>query len=92
MFNLALLIGISLLVVIMIINIFITMGSSPGSYGIYIPTAIIFVAGTIMVTISSFATIEMIGLGFGGWGGASLFAAAIGAIVTSLVETFRYSN
>ncbi|HLS09138.1 hypothetical protein [Lentibacillus sp.] len=91
MFNLALVMGISLLVVIMIINIFITMASSPGGYGIYIPGAVVFAAGIIMVTISSFAKIEMIGLGFGGWGGASLFAAAVGFIITSLVETYRHS-
>ncbi|QKY70007.1 hypothetical protein [Lentibacillus sp. CBA3610] len=89
MFNLALVMGISLLVVIMIINIIITVASSNSGYGIYVPAVIAFVAGIVMVTISSFVKIEMIGLGFGGWGGASLFAAAIGFIVTSLVETYR---
>ncbi|MFD1362129.1 hypothetical protein ACFQ4A_10730 [Lentibacillus salinarum] len=83
--------GISLLVVIMIINMIVTLASSDSGYGIYIPAAVAFVAGILMVTISSFAKIEMIGLGFGGWGGASLFASAIGFIVTSLVETYRHA-
>ncbi|WP_382400367.1 hypothetical protein [Lentibacillus salinarum] len=91
MFNLALVMGISLLVVIMIINMIVTLASSDSGYGIYIPAAVAFVAGILMVTISSFAKIEMIGLGFGGWGGASLFASAIGFIVTSLVETYRHA-
>ncbi|GGJ87256.1 hypothetical protein GCM10007063_07180 [Lentibacillus kapialis] len=91
MFNLGLVIGISILVAIMIVNIIITLASSDEGFGIYIPAAVAFVAGIIMVTMSSFAKIEMIGLGFGGWGGASLFAAAIGAIATSLVETFRHA-
>lgn len=91
MFNLGLTIGISLLVVIMLVNIVITLAAPKGGYGIYLPAAVIFVAGIVMVTISSFAKVEMIGIGFGGWGGASLFASAIGFIVTSLVETYRHA-
>ncbi|HLR62018.1 MAG TPA: hypothetical protein VK097_06225 [Lentibacillus sp.] len=91
LFTLGLVMGISLLVAIMIVNIIVTLASSNEGYGIYIPIAVVFVAGIIMVTISSFAKIEMIGLGFGGWGTASLFAAAVGGIVTSLVETYRHA-
>ncbi|TFJ94244.1 hypothetical protein [Lentibacillus salicampi] len=91
MFNLALVIGISILVVIMLINIVITLATSDGGYGIYVPAAIVFAAGIVMAVIATFGKIEMFGLGFGGWGGASLFAAAIGTIVTSIVETYRHS-
>ncbi|SFB32648.1 hypothetical protein SAMN04488072_11622 [Lentibacillus halodurans] len=89
MFNLALLISISLLVVIMLLNIVVTLATSRGGYAVYAPAAMIFVAGIVMIVISIFGKVEMLGLGFGGWGGASLFAAAIGFIVTSLVETYR---
>ncbi|WP_010532070.1 hypothetical protein [Lentibacillus jeotgali] len=91
MFFVALTISISILVVIMIANIIVSLASSNGGVGIFIPMAIVSVAGLIMVAISSFAKIEMMGLGFGGWGGASLFAAALAGIATSLVETYRHS-
>ncbi|SFE22649.1 hypothetical protein SAMN05216238_11094 [Lentibacillus persicus] len=90
MFNLALVMGISLLVIVMIINIIITVATPPGGYGIYIPAAAIAVVGGILVTISAAADIEMMGLGLGGWGGASLFAAALALIVTSIVESYRH--
>ncbi|GAB4072998.1 hypothetical protein GCM10028778_06500 [Barrientosiimonas marina] len=95
MFNTGLIIGLSLLVVIMLVNVIITATSSasPGnSFGIYLPPTVIFAAGLIMLAASTFGKIEMAGLGFGGWGAASLFAAAVGFVVTSVVESYRQAS
>lgn len=92
MFNMALVAGAALLVVLMVINIIISKVSSPDKYDIYKPAGVLFALGIILLSISSVGRIEIMGLGFGGWGGASLFAAAIGFIVTSLVDTSNQSE
>ncbi|TMN21463.1 hypothetical protein FH966_00725 [Lentibacillus cibarius] len=92
MFNTALVFSASLLVVLMIINIVVSLAASNKSYTIYVPAGVLFVLGIILLSISTGDRIEMMGLGFGGWGAASLFASAIGFIITSLVDTYNHSE
>ncbi|GAA0446981.1 hypothetical protein GCM10008983_26150 [Lentibacillus halophilus] len=92
MFSLGFVIAASLLVVLMIINIVVSLTTSNQSYAMYVPAGVLFAIGLILLSISSAGRIEMIGLGFGGWGGASLFAAAVGLLATSLVDTYNHSE
>ncbi|WP_174614341.1 hypothetical protein [Virgibacillus ihumii] len=91
MFGTALLIGLVALIVLMVLNIIISKASSYSKYTIYIPAIIVFAIGLILIFISVTQNIVVSGLGLGGWGIAFLFAAAVTAIATSIVDSGQHS-
>jgi hypothetical protein len=86
-------IGIILTVVVLILSIILLKATPKEKYIGYIPAIASFAVGLILLL---FATIlekaDIMGAGFGGWGIACLFAAAIGFIITAVADSFQNAN
>lgn len=84
-------IGIVMTVVAVIVGIILTRVDFKATYAPYYPFIALFMVGLILLL---FATIVertfLLGAGLGGWGIASLFAAAIGFIVTAILDSYRH--
>lgn len=91
MFSMTLTVGASILVILMIVNIILSKMHKSNAFTVYIPAAVVFGIGVIGIFIAAFGRIEVLGLGLGGWGIACLFAAAIGVLVTSLVDVYTHA-
>lgn len=79
-----------ILTVISIILGFVLVKATPKtSYKSYIPSAIFFFGGLILLLFATLVKVDILGAGFGGWGIASLFAAAIGFVVTATTDSFQ---
>lgn len=75
------------LTVISIIAGFVVVKSAPKSaYTGYIPSAVLFGGGLILLLLATMMNVKFLGAGYGGWGIASLFAAGIGFVTTSTVD------
>ncbi len=61
-----------------------------GNYTIYYPFALLFFAGLILLLFATIIVerIDIMGAGLGGWGIACLFAAAVGFIVTTILDAY----
>ncbi len=92
MFSMTLTIGASALVILMIVNMILSKLHKSNTFTVYIPAAIVFGLGLVGVFIAVFGNTEVLGLGFGGWGIGFLFAGAIGALVTSLVDVYTHAE
>lgn len=90
MFQAVLTIGIILTVVAIAISVILLKVTPKEKYTGYIPNALFFAAGLILLLIATFTKVEVMGAGLGGWGIACLFAAAIGFVITSIIDS--YSN
>lgn len=84
-----LLLGAVFTVLVLIINITLLKVSKKSSACYY--SSIFFVlVGLLLLAIASVAPkVDLLGAGFGGWGIASLFAAAIGFIITSVLDAYQ---
>lgn len=91
MFMTAVLIGASILTGLMILNMIISKASSYSKYTIYIPASAVFGIGLFLLFISTFNNIVVSGLGLGGWGISCLFAAAVTAVATSIVDSAQHA-
>lgn len=82
-------IGIILSVVAVILGFVLVKAKLKGSYTAYFP---IMAIGAIGLILLLFATIidkvVIMGAGLGGWGIACVFAAAIGLVVTSILDSY----
>ncbi|PAV30945.1 hypothetical protein CIL05_04315 [Virgibacillus profundi] len=82
------LIGAILTVAIVVINIVLLKASPKEKYTCYYPSFVFIIAGLLFLGLASLMDkVEVMGAGLGGWGIASLFAAAIGLIVTSILDS-----
>ncbi|MGM8212381.1 hypothetical protein ACLIBH_06230 [Virgibacillus sp. W0430] len=86
-------IGIILTVAILILSFVLVKVTPKTKYISYYPCMFLFGAGLILLL---FATIVertfIMGAGLGGWGIACLFAAAIGFIVTAILDSFQQED
>lgn len=81
-------IGIVLTVILVIVGFLLTRASLKG-YSVYYPFLAVFGIGLILLLFATIIEkIEIMGAGLGGWGIACLFAAAIGLIVTSILDAY----
>lgn len=63
------------------------------TYGAYIPFALLFFVGLVLLLLATIVDkVNIMGAGFGGWGIACLFAAAIGFIITSIMDAYAHSE
>lgn len=84
-------IGIVLTIVAIVLGFILTRVNFKATYAPYYPFFALFMIGLFLLL---FATIiektVILGAGLGGWGIACLFAAAIGFIVTAIMDTYRH--
>lgn len=81
-------IGIVLTVILVIVGFLLTRASLKG-YSVYYPFLAVFGIGLILLLFATIIEkIEIMGAGLGGWGIACLFAAAIGLVVTSILDAY----
>ncbi|MEC5423006.1 hypothetical protein QGM71_05770 [Virgibacillus sp. C22-A2] len=86
-------IAIILTIAIIAISFVLSKNSSKDKYTSYFPSIILIIIGLLLLGAASlFDKIEIMGAGLGGWGIASLFAAAIGLIITSILDTYANAN
>ncbi|HLR59453.1 MAG TPA: hypothetical protein VK094_03155 [Pseudogracilibacillus sp.] len=82
-------IGAVLVPALLIISIILIKATSKAKYIGYFPALLSFAAGLVLLL---FATIidktVIMGAGLGGWGIAFLFAGAVSAIVTSVLDAY----
>lgn len=75
--------------VLVAISLFFSKALSKNNYLGYVPSFLIALAGGVLVTLAAVAgKVDIMGLGYGGWGIAFLFAAATGLIVTSIIDSY----
>lgn len=83
-------VGIILTVVVLVLNLILTKVTPKEKYIGYFPSIASFAIGLILLLCATLIEkVEIMGAGLGGWGIACLFAAAIGFIVTSVVDSFQ---
>lgn len=83
-------IGIVLTVITVILSVVLGRASLKG-YTLYYPFATLFGIGLILLLFATILDKTVIaGAGLGGWGIACLFAAAIGLIVATIVDTYKH--
>lgn len=84
-----LLLGAVFTVLVLIINIAL-LKTSKSSYACYYSSIFFVIVGLLLLAVASVVPkVDLLGAGFGGWGIASLFAAAIGFIVTSMIDAYQ---
>ncbi|MGJ9457708.1 hypothetical protein [Oceanobacillus sp. CF4.6] len=63
------------------------------SHSPYYPNIFLVIVGLLLLAVASLAPkVDLLGAGFGGWGIAALFAAAIGFVITSIMDAYRNVN
>ena len=83
-------IGAILTAITVIFNIFLVKFTAKESSSCYYPNVFLAVVGILLVAVASIAPkVDMLGAGFGGWGIAAMFAAAIGFIITAVLDSFQ---
>lgn len=82
-------VGIILTVVVLVLNLILIKVTPKEKYIGYFPSMASFAIGLILLLFATFGKVEIMGAGLGGIGIACLFAAAIGFIVTSVVDSFQ---
>ncbi|WP_164219460.1 hypothetical protein [Virgibacillus sp. YIM 98842] len=84
-----LIIGIILAVISIAVGIGVLKATGKEKFTGYYPIAVLGIAGILLACAAPIVgKVEIMGAGLGGWGIAAMFAAAIGFIVTSLVDTY----
>ena len=85
-------IGIVLTVVTVILGIILSRISFKGNFTIYYPFFGLFLIGLVLLLFATILERQMFfGAGLGGWGIACLFAAAVGFIVTAILDSFKHN-
>lgn len=83
-------IGAVLTVVLLIVGFILLKATPAKSYATYIPGFVFFGAGLILLLFATILDrIWIMGTGLGGWGIASLFAAAISLVVLAVFDAYR---
>ncbi|WP_067728981.1 hypothetical protein [Oceanobacillus damuensis] len=74
-------------------NIVLVRLSTKESHSPYYPNVFLVIVGLLLLAVASLAPkVDLLGAGFGGWGIAIMFAAAIGFIITSILDSYRNVN
>lgn len=86
-------IGGILTAVLLVASIFLANASKKESQVRYYPSIYLVVVGLLLIgTASIIGKVEIMGAGLGGWGIASLFAAAIGLVITSIMDAYAQDS
>ncbi|WP_010647804.1 hypothetical protein [Oceanobacillus massiliensis] len=86
-------IGAILTAINVVVNIVLVNKSSKESQSSYYPSFFLAIVGLLLVLVASLAPkVDLLGAGFGGWGIAALFAAAIGFVITSILDSYKNVN
>jgi len=82
-------IGAVMTVIMIALGYILLKASGKNPYLPYIPGMVVFAAGILLIVIATIAgKIEIMGAGLGGWGIACMFSAAIGMIITAIIDTY----
>jgi FtsH-binding integral membrane protein len=82
-------IGAILTIISIVVGVAVTKVSGKEKFTGYYPIALLGIIGILLACAAPIVgKVEMMGAGLGGWGIAVMFAAAIGFIVTSLVDSY----
>lgn len=85
--------GAILAAALLIVSLILVKVTPKNSYVAYYPGFIFFGAGLILLLFATIIDrVWIMEAGLGGWGIASLFAAAISLIVAAVVDTYRQGN
>lgn len=83
------LLGAIMTALVLIIN-FVFLKGNKNSFACYYASIFFVIVGLLLLAVASVAPkVDLLGAGFGGWGIASLFAAAIGFMVTSIFDAYQ---
>lgn len=86
-------IGAILTAITIIANIVFVKMTSKESQSPYYISVFLGFAGILLVLVASIAPkVDLLGAGFGGWGIAFMFSAAIGFIISSIMDSYRNVN
>ncbi|GAB3794573.1 hypothetical protein [Virgibacillus kimchii] len=84
-----LIIGIILSVISIAVGIAVLKATGKEKFTAYYPICVLGIIGILLACAAAIVgKVEIMGAGLGGWGIAAMFAAAIGFIATSLVDTY----
>jgi len=84
-----LIIGIILTVISIAVGVGVLKAAGKEKFTGYYPIAVLGIIGILLVCAAPIVgKVEIMGAGLGGWGIAAMFAAAIGFIITSLVDSY----
>lgn len=76
----------------LIVNI-VLLKANKNSYACYYTSIFFVIVGLLLLAVASVAPkVDLLGAGFGGWGIASLFAAAIAFIITATVDAYQHEH
>ncbi|HLR08811.1 MAG TPA: hypothetical protein VK136_06060 [Bacillota bacterium] len=84
--------GVVLLIILAVLSVIIHKATSDKSYATYYPSFVLFAAGLILLLFATLMKVEIAGVGLGGYGIASLFAAAVCMILMSILEVNTKSS
>ncbi|TXL65130.1 hypothetical protein FHP05_08320 [Cerasibacillus terrae] len=85
-------IGAVMTIIMVLLGVGLLKASSKATFLPYYPGVVIFATGVVMATLPAIignGKIVIMGAGIGGWGIAFMFAAAIGLILTSIVDAYK---
>ncbi|WP_042222278.1 hypothetical protein [Oceanobacillus manasiensis] len=75
--------------VLVAISLFISKAVSKDKHIGYFPSLIVALMGGVFVVLAALVgKVDIMGLGFGGWGIAFFFAAALGIIITAILDSY----
>ncbi len=83
-------IGGILTIVTLLANVLLVKMTAKESRSCYYPNIFLVIVGLLLLGVASIAPkVDILGAGFGGWGIAALFSAAIGFIITSIIDAYQ---
>jgi len=83
-------IGAILTIITLLINVVLVKKTPNESRSAYYPNIFLTIVGTLLLGVASLAPkVDLLGAGFGGWGIAALFAAAIGLVITAIIDSYN---
>lgn len=84
-----LILGAVFTAIVLVMNITLLKVSKKSS-ACYYASIFFVIVGLLLLAVASVAPkVDLLGAGFGGWGIAALFAAAIGFIITSVFDAYQ---
>src|SRR5699024_12243105 len=78
--------GVVLLIILAVLSVIIHKATSDKSYATYYPAFVLIAAGLILLLFAALMTVEIAGVGLGGYGIAAWFAAGVCRILMSICE------
>ncbi|MUV38983.1 hypothetical protein JNUCC1_02855 [Lentibacillus sp. JNUCC-1] len=87
-----LLAGGVILAILLVLGFIMNKSTSKTSYAAFYPSFLMVAVGLVLLLLATMTKVDIMGAGYGGWGIASLFAAAITMIVLSIIQTKPDTN